>query len=119
MSPAKERILIVDDDVAFRVGTVALLEDAGLSTSAVENGELAKSLLAERQFDLVRRVPDVARAALMPFSVFDLLWNQHTRLMLGVHAGRSPSVRAAGGAKASAIATGVPCASRRRGLVLR
>jgi DNA-binding NtrC family response regulator len=53
MSAGKERILIVDDDLAFRVGTVALLEDSGLSTSVAENGEAAKSLLAERQFDLV------------------------------------------------------------------
>jgi DNA-binding NtrC family response regulator len=53
MSEGKERILIVDDDLAFRVGTVALLADAHMTTSAAENGEQAKSLLAERQFDLV------------------------------------------------------------------
>jgi DNA-binding NtrC family response regulator len=53
MITGKERILIVDDDLAFRVGTVALLEDAGLSAIAVEDGERAKEAMAERAFDLV------------------------------------------------------------------
>jgi DNA-binding NtrC family response regulator len=47
------RILIVDDDLAFRVGTVALLEDNGYATTVAANGEEAKQKLAERQHDLV------------------------------------------------------------------
>lgn len=49
----KGAILLVDDDLAFRVGTLALLEDHGFSATAVANGEEAQRELAEKEYDLV------------------------------------------------------------------
>jgi DNA-binding NtrC family response regulator len=46
-------ILLVDDDLAFRVGTLALLEDHGFKASFATNGEEAMQKLAELPFDLV------------------------------------------------------------------
>lgn len=46
-------ILLVDDDRAFRVATLALLEDHGFSASVATNGEEAKRALSEKDFDLV------------------------------------------------------------------
>lgn len=46
-------ILLVDDDLAFRVGTLALLEDHGFKASFAANGEEAMQKLAEQPFDLV------------------------------------------------------------------
>ncbi len=51
MKPA--RILIVDDDKAFRLATVALLQDAGYTTTTTTNGKEALELLAASNFDLV------------------------------------------------------------------
>jgi DNA-binding NtrC family response regulator len=45
--------MIVDDDLAFRIGTLALLEDHGYVSTIATNGEEAKRKLAEGQFDLV------------------------------------------------------------------
>ncbi len=50
---AKQKILIVDDDLAFRVGTVALLEDRGYAATTAANGEEAIQRLTEQQCDLV------------------------------------------------------------------
>jgi DNA-binding NtrC family response regulator len=50
---SKGTILLVDDDLAFRVGTLALLEDHAFSAVVATNGEEAKRALAERDFDLV------------------------------------------------------------------
>ncbi len=50
---AHGRIMIVDDDLAFRIGTLALLEDHGYVSTIATNGEEAKRKLAEQQFDLV------------------------------------------------------------------
>ena len=49
----KGHILLVDDDLAFRVGTLALLEDNGFRATFATNGEDAKQKLADQQFDLV------------------------------------------------------------------
>ncbi len=49
----KGAILLVDDDLAFRVGTLALLEDHGFSATAVADGEEAKRELAEKEYTLV------------------------------------------------------------------
>lgn len=46
-------ILVVDDDLAFRVATVAMLEDHGYDVAIASNGEEAKRTVAERRFDLV------------------------------------------------------------------
>jgi len=50
---APGRILIVDDDLAFRVGTHALLEDHGYAPTIAANGEEAKRKLEEEQVDLI------------------------------------------------------------------
>jgi DNA-binding NtrC family response regulator len=50
---AHGKIMIVDDDLAFRIGTLALLEDHGYVSTIATNGEEAKRKLAEQQFDLV------------------------------------------------------------------
>jgi DNA-binding NtrC family response regulator len=50
---ANGRILIVDDDLAFRVGTLALLEDHGFGATIATNGVEAMQKLSERQHDLV------------------------------------------------------------------
>ena len=50
---AQGRIMIVDDDLAFRVGTMALLDDHGYASTIATNGGEALQKLAERQFDLV------------------------------------------------------------------
>ncbi len=49
----KGTILLVDDDLAFRVGTLALLEDHGFSATAVANGEEAQREIVEKEYDLV------------------------------------------------------------------
>ncbi len=49
----KPRILVVDDDLAFRVGTLALLEDHEYDAAVAVSGEEAMQRLSERQFDLV------------------------------------------------------------------
>lgn len=48
-----ERILVVDDDKAFRVATHTLLTDEGYGVTLAENGEEAERLLDEETFDLV------------------------------------------------------------------
>ncbi len=42
------RILIVDDDFAFRIGTLALLEDHGYDAAIATSGEEACRMLAEQ-----------------------------------------------------------------------
>ena len=49
----RPRVLIVDDDLAFRVGTVALLQDNGYTADAAESGEEAKQKLNDQKYDLV------------------------------------------------------------------
>lgn len=49
----KETILIVDDDKAFRIATVALLQDHGYSVGVATNGHEGKKRLTEQHFDLV------------------------------------------------------------------
>ena len=54
MTPAdRMKILVVDDDNAFRIGTVAMLEDNGFEVSTAANGEEAKRRIADHHFDLV------------------------------------------------------------------
>ncbi len=47
------RILIIDDDRAFRVGTGALLSDEGYAVEAVASGDEGVDLLRHEQFDMV------------------------------------------------------------------
>jgi DNA-binding NtrC family response regulator len=49
----KHHILIVDDDLAFRIGTVALLEDHGIAADVAIDGQEARQKLGEAQYDLV------------------------------------------------------------------
>lgn len=49
----RPRILIIDDDRAFRVGTRALLQDEGYSVDAVGDGDEGLRRLAEEEFELV------------------------------------------------------------------
>lgn len=48
-----KNILVVDDDSAFRIGTVAMLEDNGFAVSTAERGDEAQRRIAERPFDLL------------------------------------------------------------------
>jgi two-component system NtrC family response regulator len=48
-----ERILVVDDDKAFRVATRTLLGDEGYQVSLATNGEEALKLMEGEEFDLV------------------------------------------------------------------
>lgn len=50
---ARQRIMIVDDDLAFRLGTLALLEDRGYDADAVADAEEAMKKFSVRQYDLV------------------------------------------------------------------
>ena len=50
---AHERILVVDDDKAFRVATRTLLGDEGYQVSLATNGEEALKFLETDQFDLL------------------------------------------------------------------
>jgi DNA-binding NtrC family response regulator len=50
---SKQHILIVDDDLAFRVATVALLEDNGISADVATDGEEARGKLGRDEYDLV------------------------------------------------------------------
>ncbi len=47
------RILVVDDDKAFRVATRTLLEDEGYQVSLAPNGEQALGMLGEHDYDLL------------------------------------------------------------------
>ncbi len=49
----QERILVVDDDKAFRVATQTLLSDEGYQVTLATNGEEATKLLGTEEFDLV------------------------------------------------------------------
>jgi DNA-binding NtrC family response regulator len=49
----RKKILVVDDDNAFRIGTVAMLEDNGFEVRTAANGEEAVRKIADHQFDLV------------------------------------------------------------------
>ena len=53
MERKKAQILIVDDDKAFRVATVALLQDEGYGVTAATNGDEATKQISERKFDLI------------------------------------------------------------------
>jgi DNA-binding NtrC family response regulator len=44
---------MVDDDFAFRVGTLALLEDHGYEADVATSGEEARQMLTEKPYDLV------------------------------------------------------------------
>ncbi len=46
-------ILIVDDDKAFRIATLALLKDHGYQVHAATNGQEAQRMLGEGRYDLV------------------------------------------------------------------
>lgn len=53
MEDIQARILIVDDDKAFRVATVALLQDEGYDVTAARSGEEAQKQLELYKFDLI------------------------------------------------------------------
>ena len=48
-----ERILVIDDDKAFRVATKTLLEDEGYRVALATNGPEAIGVLEREEFDLV------------------------------------------------------------------
>jgi two-component system response regulator AtoC len=48
-----EHILIVDDDNAFRIATVALLEDNGFGVQVASNGTEGQRIFEKQSFDLV------------------------------------------------------------------
>jgi DNA-binding NtrC family response regulator len=48
-----EHLLIVDDDSAFRIATLALLEDNGYSVQVASNGQEAQQAFSPDRFDLV------------------------------------------------------------------
>jgi two-component system response regulator AtoC len=50
---SKGSILLVDDDLAFRMGTLAFLEDHGFAATVATNGEDARRELANKEYDLV------------------------------------------------------------------
>lgn len=51
--PIQRKVLIVDDDLAFRIATLALLEDHGYAATIATNGEEAKVQLAGQHYDIV------------------------------------------------------------------
>ncbi len=51
--PVAARILVVDDDHAFRVSTAALLRDEGYQVEAAADGESAVRALRAQRFDLM------------------------------------------------------------------
>ncbi len=53
MKETTTSILIVDDDKAFRVATVALLQDEGYSVTAAKNGDEARKFIDMQKFDLI------------------------------------------------------------------
>ncbi len=53
MKEDKASILIVDDDKAFRVATVALLQDEKFDVTTANSAEEAKPLIASQRFDLI------------------------------------------------------------------
>ena len=53
MEDSKAQILIVDDDKAFRVATVALLQDEGYAVTAAANAEQARKQIDAVRFDLI------------------------------------------------------------------
>ena len=48
-----EHILVVDDDNAFRIATVALLQDNGFSVQIASNAREAQQVFEPDKFDLV------------------------------------------------------------------
>ncbi len=50
---SRSTILIVDDDLAFRVGTTALLEDHGFTVASAANGDEAIRRISDTPYDLV------------------------------------------------------------------
>jgi len=53
MTDVKHTILIVDDDLAFRVATKAFLEDHGYSPTIATSGEEAVRILGENRYEVV------------------------------------------------------------------
>jgi DNA-binding NtrC family response regulator len=53
MTPSSERILVVDDDKAFRVAALALLQDEGFAVTAAVSGAEALQKVADTHFDLI------------------------------------------------------------------
>jgi two-component system response regulator AtoC len=53
MNSSSERILVVDDDKAFRVAALALLQDEGFAATAAVSGAEALQKIADTHFDLI------------------------------------------------------------------
>jgi len=53
MAASAERILVVDDDKAFRVSALALLQDEGFEVTTAVNGAEALQKIADTHFDLI------------------------------------------------------------------
>lgn len=52
-NPAKHKILIVDDDVEFRVAMVKILEKEDYIVESASNGQEASIILDKKRFDLI------------------------------------------------------------------
>jgi DNA-binding NtrC family response regulator len=73
MKETPPTILIVDDDKAYRVATVALLHDEKFRVTTAANAEEAKPLIAAQRFDLI-----ISDLVMEGMSGIDLL--QHVKL---------------------------------------
>jgi DNA-binding NtrC family response regulator len=67
--------MIVDDDLAFRIGTQALLEDHGYTVVHAENGDEAKVKLSERQCDCV--LTDLVMPGTSGIDLLEHIRNRH------------------------------------------
>lgn len=52
-NPAKHKILVVDDDVEFRIAVEKILKKEGYIVESASNGEEASLILDKKRFDLV------------------------------------------------------------------
>ncbi len=78
MSSNHLRILVVDDDKAFRVATVAVLKDEGYAVRAVSSGREALELLNNEQFDIL--LSDLVMEGMNGIELLKILKLEHPRL---------------------------------------
>jgi DNA-binding NtrC family response regulator len=73
--PAKPGIMIVDDDLAFRMGTQALLEDHGYAVTHAATGDEAKRKLSEEPCDCV--LTDLVMPGINGIDLLQYIRNSH------------------------------------------
>jgi DNA-binding NtrC family response regulator len=76
--PTKPEILIVDDDLAFRIGTQALLEDHGYTVTHVATGDEAKNRLSEDPCDCV--LTDLVMPGISGIDLLQYIRNSHPEM---------------------------------------